>query len=173
MAEFFQGAFWRNEPLITAGIGWLIAAFLKLIIVAVTSRRFDWERLLGTGGMPSTHTTPVVACTTSIGLVAGFDTSVFALATVITFIVAYDATGIRRHAGEQARAINSLINDLAKVGPYKGQNIADFFKRWNLTQLQTLLGHNPFEVVVGVLLGIMTALLVHFNYGHLFPQVGA
>jgi acid phosphatase family membrane protein YuiD len=172
MAEFFQTSIWRNEPLITAGIGWLLAAFLKFLIVAITSRRFDWERLLGTGGMPSTHTTPVVACTTSIGLVAGFDTAVFALATVITIIVSYDATGIRRHAGEQARAINSLINDLTKVGPYKGQNIADFFKRWNLTELQTLLGHNPFEVFIGVLLGIMTALVVHFNYGHLFIPAG-
>jgi len=124
--------------------------------------------MLGTGGMPSTHTTPVVACATSIGLVAGFNTPVFALAVVIAVIVSYDATGIRRHAGEQARAINSLINDLARVGPYKGQNIADFFKRWNLAELQTLLGHNPFEVFVGVLLGILTALIVHFRYGELF-----
>jgi acid phosphatase family membrane protein YuiD len=168
MAGLLEGGILRNEPLIAAAVGWAIAAFLKLLIIAVTSRRFDWERFLGAGGMPSTHTTPVVACTTGIGLVAGFDSSIFALALVITVVVAYDAAGIRRHAGEQARAITSLINDLTGVAPFKGQSLADFFKRWKLAELQTLLGHNPLEVIVGVVLGILTALLVHFRFGHLF-----
>ncbi len=166
--DFFNSLF-RNEILITALIGWVIAAFLKVLVIAVTHRRIDWERLLGTGGMPSTHTTPVVAGTTSIGLVSGFDSALFALAVVITIVVAYDATGIRRHAGDQARAINLLIEDLTKGGMFKGQKPADFFKRWNLAELQTLLGHNPIEVFVGVLLGIATALVIHLNFGHWFP----
>ncbi len=171
MIDFFTAIF-DNEPLVIAGISWCLAAFLKFILVAITSRKLDWERLLGTGGMPSTHTTPVIGCTTSIGLVHGFETPLFALAFVFSIVVAYDAAGLRRHTGDQAKAINNLITDLTKHGPYKGQEIADFFKRWNLQELQTLVGHNPMEVLVGVFLGIMTALVVHFEYGHLFPPVG-
>jgi len=169
MADFFS-ALIRNEPLVTGFLGWLIAALLKFLIVAITSGRFDWERLLGTGGMPSTHTTPVIACGTSIGLVLGFDDPVFALALAFCIVVAYDAAGVRRHSGEQARAINNLINDLGKIGPYKGQSMPDFFKRWNIRELQTLVGHNPIEVFVGVILGILTALVVHFQFGYLFTQ---
>ena len=154
MIDFFTAIF-DNEPLVIAGISWCLAALLKFLLVAITSRKLDWERLLGTGGMPSTHTTPVIA-----------------LAFVFSIVVAYDAAGLRRHTGDQAKAINNLITDLTKHGPYKGQEIADFFKRWNLQELQTLVGHNPMEVLVGVILGIMTALVVHFEYGHLFPPVG-
>jgi len=167
MTDFFSALF-HNQPLVSAVIGWGLAALIKFLLVAITSRRYDWERLLGPGGMPSTHTTPVVACTTSIGLVAGFNSPVFALAGVITFVVAYDAAGIRRHAGEQARAITNLIRDLTKLGPYKDQTIADFFKRWNVKELETLLGHNPIEVFMGVILGIACALIIHYGFGHLF-----
>jgi hypothetical protein len=158
-----------NEPLVSAVVAWGLAAFLKFLIVVVTLRRVDYERLLGTGGMPSTHTTPVWACTTSIGLVLGFNSPVLALAVVLSMVISYDAAGIRRHAGEQARAINSLISDIFEGGMFKGQKAADFLGRWKLAELKTLLGHNPAEVVVGVALGIMTALAIHFEFGHLFP----
>lgn len=162
----------HNEPGITAVIAWGIATFLKFLIVIATFRRVDWERLLGTGGMPSTHTTPVVACTTSIGLVLGFNSAIFALAAVLSIIVSYDAAGIRRHAGEQAKAINSLIRDLFEGGLFKGEYPADFFKRWKLAEMKTLLGHNPAEVVVGIALGITTAVIVHFQFGYLFVLQG-
>jgi acid phosphatase family membrane protein YuiD len=152
----------------TAIIAWGLASFAKLVIMAIISHRIDWERLLGTGGMPSTHTTPVVACATSIGLVLGFDSPLFALATVFSVVVAYDATGIRRHAGEQAKAINSLVSDLFGGFINKDQKPADFFKRWNLPEMKTLLGHNPAEVAVGILLGMLTAIIIHFEFGHLF-----
>lgn len=141
----------------------------KVLIILVTQRRFDWERMLGTGGMPSTHTTPVIACTTAVGLVAGFDSPFFAVGVVLSVIVAYDAANIRRHAGDQAKAITSLIDELTKGDMFKGQKPADFFHRWNLGELETLLGHNPVEVWVGILLGILVALVVHYRYGHLFP----
>lgn len=157
-----------NEPLVTAVAAWFIAACLKFIIEIISARRIDWERLLGTGGMPSTHTTPVVACATSIGLVLGFDSAVFAVAAVLAVVVSYDAAGIRRHAGEQAKAINSLIHDLFSGEFVKGQKPADFFKRWNLAEMKTLLGHNPEEVVVGIALGITVALVVHYRFGHMF-----
>jgi hypothetical protein len=129
----------------------------------------DWERLLGAGGMPSTHTTPVVGCVASIGLVEGFHSSLFALGAALAVIVAYDATGIRRHAGEQARAINSLIKDLSSAAIFK-ETPKDLFKKWNLGELQTLLGHNPMEVAVGVILGIIVAIMVNFNWDN-FPAV--
>jgi uncharacterized protein len=163
----------QNEPLVAAAVGWFMAALLKFLIVLFSAKRIDWERFLGTGGMPSTHTTPVVACTTSIGLVLGFNSAVFAIAAVLSVVVSYDAAGIRRHAGEQAKAINSLIADLIKGGIFKGERQADFFKRWNLAEMKTLLGHNPAEVAVGVALGIMAALAVHYQIGHLFisPEI--
>ena len=74
MADFFLKVL-KNEPLMTALIAWAVAALLKVLIEAIRSRKFDWERLLGPGGMPSTHTTPIVACATSIGLVADFNSS--------------------------------------------------------------------------------------------------
>lgn len=165
--NFFIELF-RNEPLMTAAIAWGLAALLKFLIVIILTGKVDWERLLGTGGMPSTHTTPVVACTMSLGLVEGFDSGLFGLGVVLSFIVAYDAAGIRRHAGEQAKAINSLIHDVFTGELFKGQKPADFFKRWKLEELETLLGHNPADVAVGIAVGIIVALLVHFNFGHLF-----
>lgn len=167
MTDFFMALF-RNECFVTAVLAWVVAAFAKVLIEAVKSKQWDWERLLGPGGMPSTHTTPVIAVSASIGLVTGFDTPLFAISSVFCFIVAYDAAGIRRHSGEQAKAINNLIEDMSKVKPYKGQDTKDFLKRWNLEELETLLGHNPFEVAVGVALGIATTLVMHFQFGHLF-----
>jgi len=167
MTNFFLTLL-SNEPLVTGIIAWGVAALLKVTIEAIKSRQWDWERVLGPGGMPSTHTTPIVACATSIGFVAGFETPIFALATVLCFVVAYDAAGIRRHAGDQAKAITNLINDLTKVKPYKGQNAPDFFKRWNLEELETLLGHNPLEVAVGIFLGIITSVVIHYKFGYLF-----
>lgn len=166
--EFVRDIF-HNEPLVTAGMAWLAAALMKFFIVWIWSKRIDWERLLGTGGMPSTHTTPVVGCVTSIGLNAGWDSPLFALGFVMVIIVAYDATGIRRHAGEQARAINSLLSDLSTAKMFKEKNPADFFKRWNIVELQTLLGHNPMEVLIGVILGILVALTVDANWELLPP----
>ena len=152
----------------TAIVAWAIAAFLKLIIEAIQTGKLDWERVLGTGGMPSTHTTPVVACATSIGITSGFDSPIFALAVVFSIVVGYDAAGIRRHAGDQATAINNLIKDLTQLETFKGQKLESFFKRWNVAELKTLLGHNPLEVAVGVFTGIIIAILMHYYLGHLF-----
>ncbi len=158
----------NNEPIVSALTAWALAALLKFLIVAIQSGKFDWERILGTGGMPSTHTTPIIACATSIGLVAGFQTPVFGLAAALCFVVAYDAAGIRRHAGAQAQAINNLIKDLTNLETFKGQKLESFFKRWNVAELKTLLGHNPIEVWVGIIIGILTALIIHNYFGHMF-----
>ena len=169
IADFFRELF-QNEPLMTALVAWVLAAFLKLLIVAIQTGKLDWERILGTGGMPSTHTTPVVACAASIGITTGYDSPVFALAVVFCIVVGYDAAGIRRQAGTQAYAINSLITDLTQLEIFKGQKLESFFKRWNIVELKTLLGHNPIEVTVGVILGIIIAIVMHDNFGHLFVQ---
>ena len=163
MADFFHELF-NNEPLITAIIAWGIAALLKLLIEAIKSKQWDWERLLGPGGMPSTHTTPVVAGAASVGLVEGFDSSWFAIATILTFVVAYDAAGIRRHSGEQAKAITKLVEDLTKIGSYKDQSMADVWKRWDINELETL-------IAVGIVLGICTALIIHLKFAHIFPII--
>lgn len=94
--------------------------------------------------MPSSHSAFVTSLATGIGLYEGFDSTMFALATVFALIVMYDASGVRRAAGKQARVLNAIIEDLNR-------------RELHPERLKELLGHTPFEVVVGALLGILMA----------------
>ena len=141
--------FWEeiisNKVLISAILGWCIAQVLKVIYVLITERRFDLERITGSGGMPSSHSAFVSAMTTAVGLTEGFDSSFFAIAFVLSFIVMYDASGVRKAAGEHAKVINDLQEMLHKEVP---------------VYLKELLGHTRLEVIVGSLLGIAIGLLM-------------
>ena len=141
--------FWEeiisNKVLISAILGWGIAQVLKVIYVLITERRFDLERITGSGGMPSSHSAFVSAMTTAVGLTEGFDSSFFAIAFVLSFIVMYDASGVRKAAGEHAKVINDLQEMLHKEVP---------------VYLKELLGHTRLEVIVGSLLGIAIGLLM-------------
>src|SRR5512136_975924 len=103
----------QNNVLIGALVGWLIAQLLKVPIEYLQTHRWNWALLVQAGGMPSSHSALIVGITHGIGLSAGFDTPLFALAFAIAMIVIYDATGIRRQAGTHAEMINAMINDLA------------------------------------------------------------
>lgn len=146
MAEFLS-----NGPLWTALAATVAAQLLKLLIIGATERRFAPERLLETGGMPSSHSAAVVALAVSLGIQHGWGSPLFAIAAVTGGIVMYDATGIRRAAGMQAQLINDLVEELGHL----------FDDGFQPQALKTLLGHTYPQVLVGGLLGGLTAALLN------------
>jgi acid phosphatase family membrane protein YuiD len=135
----------NNYVLIAALIAWAIAQLIKVPIEYIQTRRWNWALLVQAGGMPSSHSALIVATTQGIGLSAGFNSALFALAFAIAMIVIYDATGIRRQAGKHAELINAMINDLATGNPLKEE------------QLREVLGHTPLEALGGIFLGLIVA----------------
>ena len=139
-----------NSVLIAGFISWSLAQLIKIPWNYFSTRRWDWVLLLRAGGMPSSHAALVASVAHSIGLFAGFNTPLFALALTLAAIVIYDATGIRRQAGIHAEFINRIIRDMVKG------------KRSQEKQLREVLGHTPMEALAGTLLGIGVAQLVWF-----------
>jgi len=135
-----------NTPLVAAFAATLIAQAFKLALVLATERRWAPERLLETGGMPSSHSAAVAALATSLGLIYGLGHPYFAIAVVFATIVMYDATGIRRAAGQHAELLNDLVEELSHL----------FDEGFQPRALKTLLGHTYPQVVVGALLGLAT-----------------
>lgn len=139
---------WDNRVLIAALIAWALAQIIKVPIYYIQHRRWKWSLLFSAGGMPSSHSAVVTGLTHAIGLYYGFNSPLFALGFVLSMVVIYDATGIRRQAGRHARIINQMILDLASGHPLKQE------------QLKEVLGHSPVEALGGILMGIAIAQLV-------------
>lgn len=136
----------QNSVLATALIGWLAAQVLKMILV--WDKKFDFKRIIGSGGMPSSHSSFVVALAMSVGFTQGFESVPFAIAVVLALIVMYDAAGIRRSAGQQAAILNKLVESISK-SDFEGTN----------KKLKELLGHTPIEVFGGAILGAIIAII--------------
>lgn len=134
-----------NKVLIACVTAWFIAQILKIILTFYSSKKLDLTRLVGSGGMPSSHTSFVMALSTSIGRMYGWDSAIFAVSLCFTLIVMYDAAGVRRAAGNQAKIINMIIEDLAHNKPITDE------------KLKELIGHTPKEVIAGAALGIAVA----------------
>ena len=122
---------------------WAIAQVLKAIIIFITEHRIDITRIWGGGGMPSSHSAFVCACAAAIGYMYGTSSPIFALATVVAIVVMYDASNVRRAAGEQAKILNYIMENWKDMRP-------EFFTK----ELKELLGHTPLQVFFGALLGI-------------------
>lgn len=139
-----------NSVFITALLSWFIAQLLKVITVLITNKHLDFSRFVGSGGMPSSHSSFVVALTVAVGLRDGFGSTLFAVSLAMSMVVMYDAAGVRRAAGQQAKILNRIVDKWGKE---------DF----TLTEkkLKELLGHTPVEVVAGAFLGIAVALICH------------
>jgi acid phosphatase family membrane protein YuiD len=136
----------HNDVLITACLAWLLAQLSKLLIVLLREREFHLAYMTSAGGMPSSHSAIVVALATRIGMEEGVGSHAFAIAFVFAGVVLYDAAGIRRAVSVQARIINRMMEEVIEL------------KRFNEKRLLELLGHTPFEVFVGSLLGLLVAL---------------
>jgi uncharacterized protein len=135
-----------NTPLVAAFVATLLAQVVKVGLVLATERRWAPERMLETGGMPSSHSAAVAALTTTLGMIYGLGHPYFAVAVVFATIVMYDATGIRRAAGQHAELLNDLVEELSHL----------FDEGFQPRALKTLLGHTYPQVVVGALLGLAT-----------------
>ncbi|HEX4621834.1 MAG TPA: divergent PAP2 family protein [Myxococcaceae bacterium] len=138
-----------NSPYITIPVtAWLIAQVLKVAEDSLRQRRLDFRRLASAGGMPSSHTALVLSLTTVIGSKRGINTPEFAISAIFSAVVMYDATGVRRAAGRQARVLNRIVDDLFHQEGLKEE------------RLRELLGHTPIEVIAGALLGVVVAIVM-------------
>ena len=137
-----------NRVLWAGAAAWLLAQSLKVVFTALLEKRLDFGRLVGLGGMPSSHSAVVCALATATGVMRGFYSVEFAICCLMAMVVMTDAAGVRRAAGRQAAVINQIVQDMIA----HGQGLTN-------ERLKELLGHTPFEVVVGALLGILIGFL--------------
>lgn len=142
-----------NSVLLVAVGACLIAQGSKLVFELIKNRKFNARALVTTGGMPSAHSALVTALATGVGQTSGWASPEFAIATIFAIIVMYDAAGVRQAAGKQARILNQIIDELFSENH-------DF----NENRLKELLGHTPFQVIVGSLLGITISWLASPAY---------
>lgn len=136
--------FFTNMPLMAAVTGWASAQVLKVVIESIIAKKFTWESILASGGMPSSHSAFVTAMATVIGFDYGVGSVYFAFAAAFAMVVMYDACGVRRAVGEQAKALNRIIGALRENSTI-GQEKA----------LKEILGHSPFQVAMGFVLGLL------------------
>ena len=149
-------AFFSNTILICAISGWASAQIIKTILYAVTNRDFRGERLFGAGGMPSSHSATVCAMSTASLISFGIGSFQFAICAVVAFITMYDAMGVRRETGNQAKVINEMMEMFKRMGD---KDISQNEK------LKEFIGHTPLQVLVGAALGIVIAICLCYARG--------
>lgn len=142
----------NNKIFVTTLSAWLITQTIKVVIGVVRQKRFDFRWFVGTGGMPSSHAAGASCLAAAIGMEYGFDSVSFALAASFAIVVMFDAQGVRRATGKQAHILNKITEDIYWQG------------RVGEGRLRELVGHTPFEVIVGFLVGIAVAILARFFY---------
>ncbi len=144
-----------NLILDLAGCAWLMAQIIKIIVNAVLNKNFDFRLLVSSGGMPSSHSALVCALAAAIARIEGVYSTYFALAGVLALVVMYDACNVRRAAGEQAKILNYIMEKWKDMTPSVVTR-----------ELKELLGHTPFQVIMGALLGIVVGIVgaMHFGY---------
>ena len=147
--NFINGVL-SNKILLAAFCGWLVAQVLKTIIYVAVNKSFNPERLLGDGGMPSSHSATVMAMVTSTAFYFGPDTFEFAVTAILALIVMHDAMGVRRETGKQAKVINNMMDWFVQMD----SDISPEEK------LKEFVGHSPTQVFFGALLGIVVGFIV-------------
>lgn len=138
---------WNNIWLWIPVITWFVVQCTKIVIELIKNKKLNLRRIVGSGGMPSSHSAFVCSLATAIGITEGVSSPLFAMAVALSAIVMYDAAGVRRAAGKQAKILNQIIES-------EGENI-DVHEK-----LIELLGHTPLEVYVGAFVGIVMAFLL-------------
>lgn len=140
----------HNKIFVAAALGWLIAQVSKTIIYMIINRKFKAERLVGSGGMPSCHSATVCGLATATAIQSGPVSAECAISIMLAIIVMYDAMGVRRETGIQARVLNEMMEMFTKMG--KEMTVEE--------KLKEFVGHTPLQVLVGAILGITIAILV-------------
>ena len=127
---------------------WFFIQLFKLIYDLVTTKKFNFKRILGAGGMPSSHSAVVVSLATKIGKSQGITSPIFGLAVIFAFIVMYDAAGVRRAAGKQAQILNKIVQTPGLTGVEVTEKLQEF------------LGHTPTQVFVGAFIGLVVGFVL-------------
>ena len=136
-----------NKYLYIPFLVWLCIQIFKVIYELITTKKFNFRRIIGAGGMPSSHSAVVTSIATLIGKSEGVDSPIFALSIVFAMVVMYDAAGVRRAAGKQASVLNKIVQTpgLSNIEVHE--------------KLLEALGHTPLQVFVGALIGIVAGLI--------------
>jgi acid phosphatase family membrane protein YuiD len=142
----------KNNVLVSGVIAWVAAQILKTIVFAVVNKKLDLPRLVGDGGMPSSHSATVTAIATTCGLTYGLASFQFGVTVILAFIVMHDAMGVRLQTGKQAKVLNEIMDVIDSMG--KDLSAEEKFKE--------LVGHTPLQVLAGALLGIVVAVIVRY-----------
>ena len=150
----FWDKFLSNEVLISAIVGWTVAQILKTLIDFGLNKSFTPERLVGSGGMPRSHSATVCGLTTASALCYGVDSFQFAISFILAAVVMYDAIGVRQETGKQAKLLNLIMEQ-----DWFNLNNQEIQKR-----LKEFVGHTPLQVAAGAALGIILAFVVHQSY---------
>ena len=143
-----MGELMANRVLVVPLIAWLLAQTLKVLIYVTRERRLNLRYLASSGGMPSSHSALVTALATSVGLTSGPRSPLFAVAVIFAGVVMYDAAGVRQAVSIQARILNRMLDEIFVE------------QRFDEKRLRELIGHTPFEVFVGALLGLLVGYLL-------------
>ncbi len=135
-----------NKYLYVPFLLWLCIQTFKVIYDLVTTKKFNFKRIIGAGGMPSSHSAVVTCLATLVGKAEGTDSIMFAMATIFALVVMYDAAGVRRAAGKQAHLLNKIIETPGLTGVEVQEKLVE------------VLGHTPLQVIVGAALGIVVGI---------------
>ena len=143
-------AFFSNFVLVSTICAWFVAQFLKMVTTLIKEKKFKPSLMLfSSGGMPSSHSATVGALCTSSAVMFGFGSFEFAVSAVISMVVITDAMGVRWETGEQSKVINKIVKKLFAGNPEDTE-----------TALKELVGHTPFQVLMGLIVGIATPLVM-------------
>ena len=139
----------NNRPLVIAAVSWLVAGLLKVVVELRVNKKLVLSRIVGAGGMPSSHTSTVIALAISIGFYQGLNSAEFALAMIFAIIVIHDAVGVRLETGKQAKVLNTMMFE------------SEAFKDVDFEQqLKEYVGHTPLQALIGALVGIAVTLFM-------------
>ena len=138
----------KNKYIVVPMLLWFGIQVFKVIYDLITTKKFNFKRIMGAGGMPSSHSAVVVGLATLIGKYEGLNTPIFAVALIFSFIVMYDAAGVRRAAGKQAKLLNQIVETPGLSGIQVSEKLVE------------VLGHTPIQVIVGAIIGVIAGLIV-------------
>lgn len=140
----------HNRIFVSAALGWMVAQVLKTIIHMILTKQFVAERMVGSGGMPSSHSATVCALATATGMECGAGSQEFAITIMLAIIVMYDAMGVRRETGKQGRVLNEMLEIFTNMGKEISPE----------KRLKEFVGHTPLQVLMGAILGIAIAVIL-------------
>ena len=152
MFEGRTGFLTGNLVLDLSILAWFLAQLIKTVANLVVNRNLDLKRMVGSGDMPSSHSSFICAATASIGQIYGWQAPLFSLAAVVALVVMYDACNVRRAAGEQAKVLNQMIEEWIDIS----EKNAPFLQNMHLKEM---VGHTPLQVMAGMVVGVVVGFL--------------